>query len=102
MQCVVYSNMRVTGREVLENLADQHLDVIDPIDAWYAEALDAEWKSPHELKERYPTASLLGGGRVVFNIKGNRYRILALVNYEYQSIMVLKAGTHDEYSKWIL
>ena len=68
-------------------------------DAWRAIAETAQWKSPEDVKQSHPKASILKGGRVVFNIKANDYRLISLVDYESGIIMVRFFGTHQEYDK---
>ena len=69
------------------------------LDAWYAEVAKAEWKSPAELKKQYGSASVVSAERVVFNIKGNDYRLVVAINYEYQVLLIKWLGTHKEYDK---
>ena len=79
-----------------------HLEVKKPVQAWLAEARNATWKTPHELKEQYSSASILKGGRVVFNLKGNKYRLVVRIDYRMQIVRIEKIGTHDEYDGWDL
>ncbi len=79
-----------------------HLEVEKPVQAWLAEARNATWKTPHELKEQYANASILKGGRVVFNLKGNKYRLVVRIDYRMQIVRIEKIGTHDEYDGWDL
>ena len=67
--------------------------------AWYHDAKAADWKSPNELKQQYKNASIIGEGRVVFNIKGNKYRLVVAIDYEFQVIFIRFIGTHLEYDK---
>ena len=67
--------------------------------AWYAEAREAEWKNPGEVKEKYRSASIPGNNRIVFNIKGNKYRLVVAVRYEFGIVYVRFVGTHEEYDK---
>ena len=69
--------------------------------AWYAEAKKARWQSPQDIKAEYRTASILGNNRVVFNIKGNTYRLVIAVKYEFKIAYVRFIGTHAEYDKII-
>ncbi|HEV2494954.1 MAG TPA: type II toxin-antitoxin system HigB family toxin [Terriglobia bacterium] len=94
--------MIVLGRDVLAQFAEAHADVRPQLQAWLAEAEDSEWQSPAEVKRRYPAASLLAGNRVVFNLKGTKYRMLVQIGYQARVVMVQKIGTHAEYSKWEL
>lgn len=65
--------------------------------SWFKEAEDATWSSPSEIKARYASASFLPGNRVVFNIKGNRYRLIAAVRYDLGIVFIRFVGTHAEY-----
>ena len=70
-----------------------------PLEAWHAEARKAEWTSPAELKADYGTASILKDGRAVFNIGGNKYRLIVWINYDFHTIYVRFVGTHEEYDE---
>ncbi len=65
--------------------------------AWYHDAKCAIWSNPNELKQQYANASIIGEGRVVFNIKGNAYRLVVLIDYEFQVIFIRFIGTHEQY-----
>lgn len=67
--------------------------------AWYHEVKTAEWISSNDLKQQYRTASIVGEGRVVFNIKGNAYRLVVAIDYEFHMIFVRFIGTHKQYDK---
>ena len=67
--------------------------------AWYHDAKTAEWISSNDLKQQYKNASIVGEGRVVFNIKGNVYRLVVAVDYEFQVIFIRFIGTHKQYDK---
>jgi mRNA interferase HigB len=90
------------GREVLAEFAQAHADVRSQLQAWLAEAEDSEWRSPDDVKRRYRTASVLSDNRIVFNLKGNKYRMLVTISYQTKVVLILKLGTHAEYSKWEL
>jgi mRNA interferase HigB len=66
---------------------------------WYKEASKASWKSPTEIKEEYDKASILKGGRVVFDICGNKYRLVVDINYLRQWVFIRFIGTHSDYDK---
>ncbi len=78
----------------------QHGDARGPIGTWVAETEEATWRVPSDIKARYPSASFLSNNEIVFNIKGNRYRLKVLVAYATQSVVVQKVGTHAEYNRW--
>ncbi|OFY67230.1 MAG: addiction module toxin RelE [Bacteroidetes bacterium RIFCSPLOWO2_02_FULL_36_8] len=68
-----------------------------PLRAWYHDVKVANWKNSNELKMQYANASIIGEGRVVFNIKGNSYRLVVSIDYEFQIIFVRFIGTHKQY-----
>jgi mRNA interferase HigB len=92
--------MRIVGRELLAQFEKQHADIRGPLSAWTLEAEEANWAGPAEIKARYPSASFLSDNRVIFNIKGNTYRIETKVSYEIAVVLIKRIGTHAEYSKW--
>lgn len=67
--------------------------------AWYQEALKANWKNPNEVKKQYKNASIVADNRVVFNICGNKYRLVVKINYISQWVFIRFVGTHKEYDK---
>jgi len=67
--------------------------------AWYHDTKIAEWENSNELKKQYKNASIVGTGRVVFNIKGNDYRLVVAIDYEFQVIFIRFIGTHKQYDK---
>ena len=69
------------------------------LEAWYHEASRAQWVSPANVKEQYPSASILKNNRVVFNIAGNKYRLVVRINYDSKTVFVRFIGTHREYDK---
>ena len=92
--------MRVIGIPILTEFLRVHGDVARPVQAWLAEARNASWKTPHQLKEHYRNATILKGSRVVFNVKGNKYRLLVTVDYEFEIVRIEKIGSHEEYDEW--
>ena len=91
--------MRVIAKKTLRDFWEIHPDSEQQLKAWYQETLKAKWESPHQIKVEYPSASLLADNRVVFNIKGNHYRLIVKLNYDYQMIWIRFVGTHAEYDK---
>jgi mRNA interferase HigB len=94
--------MKVIGRNVLEEFALRHVDVGSQISSWLCEADDAEWQSPNDLKRRFPHASILSANRVIFNLKGNHYRMETKIDFTTKVVLIKRIGTHAEYSKWNL
>jgi len=86
-----------TLREFWENTkyADSELS----LRSWYHDVKNTEWNNSHELKQQYRNASIVGEGRVVFNIKGNTYRLVVLIDYEFKVIFIRFIGTHKQYDK---
>ena len=76
---------------------ERHPDAEQPLKAWYAEATSAVWTQPAEIKAQYRSASVLKNRRVVFNIKGNHYRLIVAIAYKLQIVYVKFVGTHQEY-----
>lgn len=98
---ILLLQMNIAGRPKLNTFKQKHADACSHIDAWLAEAKEASWKSPHDVKAKYPKASILKGGVVIFNIKGNDYRLKVKIEYKSGSILIMNVGTHDEYmNKW--
>ena len=92
--------MKVVGLLILQELCNNHTDCVQQISAWIAEAKDAGWHTPADIKRRYVNASFLADNHVVFNIKGNKYRLDTKIYYQRQLVMIVRAGTHAEYDGW--
>lgn len=92
--------MKLVGRPVLDEFGRQHADVRKQIAAWIGEVEAAEWQTPQDIKTRYVKASFLSDNRVIFNIKGNDYRLDVKVSYKNHIVLIKRIGTHDEYNKW--
>lgn len=90
------------GQKRLEEFAARHADVRSQLDSWFSEAEEAHWKTPADIKARFHSASFLSDNRVVFNLAGNRYRLVAKIGYDLQVVLVQMIGTHAEYAKWRL
>ncbi len=89
--------MRVIAKKRLREFWGRNPDAEGQLMAWYAEAKSAAWQTPNEIKETYGTASVLKDSRMVFNICGNKYRLVVKINYPYQTVYVRFLGTHQEY-----
>ncbi|MBN1458440.1 MAG: type II toxin-antitoxin system HigB family toxin [Armatimonadetes bacterium] len=94
--------MRVVGTPELVRFRRKHADARSQIDTWLAEAENASWRTTQDIKARYSSASFLSDRRVIFNLKGNAYRLLVRVSYKNQVVRVLRIGTHAEYDSWEL
>ncbi len=91
--------MRVISRKPLHELARRFPEAKVELDAWFHEAEAAGWANPAQIKEKYGSASILKGSWVVFNICGNKYRLVVKINYAYAVVYVRFAGTHREYDR---
>ena len=90
--------MRVVAVSTLRTFWERHPDAEQPLKAWFEEATNASWTQPSDIKERYRSASILKNRRVVFNIKGNDYRLVVAIAYKLQVLVDVKfVGTHKEY-----
>ncbi len=94
--------MKVVGRQRIEDLCARYPEAAGRLSAWLLEAERAEWKTPADVKSRYPAASFLGENRVVFNIGGNRFRLLVKIAYRTQIVSIERVGTHADYDTWEL
>jgi mRNA interferase HigB len=89
--------LRVISGKPLVLFSAEQCDVQQPLKAWFREVRRAHWCSPNELKQHYPTASILNSNRVVFDIKSNKYRLIAMINFDYGQVFIRFVGTHAEY-----
>jgi len=91
--------MRVIARKTLKEYWETEPRTEQELKAWFAEAAAAKWATPAEVKAKYGNASILKSGRVVFNICGNKHRLVIWINYASQIIFIRFIGTHGEYDK---
>jgi len=89
--------MRVIALKHIRDFCVRHPLAAQALKAWLQEARIASWKTPQEIKQRYSSASFLGRNRVVFNIKGNEYRLVVAVAYQLEAVYVKFIGTHAQY-----
>lgn len=91
--------MRIIARRTLREFFDRQPKAKPGLEAWYAEAKHAKWKSPTDVLSQFPKARIVGKDRVLFNILGNRYRLVVRVNYAAGIVFVRFVGTHKEYDR---
>ena len=91
--------MRVIAKSTLREFWLKHTDCEQALKSWYNEANKSEWQHPNDIKKEYPSASILANNRIVFNIKGNSYRLIVKISYTYQMVWIRFIGTHSEYDK---
>ena len=92
-------DMRIIPRKMLRAFWETHADARKVLEAWYLDTKRADWKTPSDIKQVYRNASFIANNRVVFNIKGNRYRVIVVVVYEKGVVYLRFVGTHSEYDK---
>lgn len=88
---------RIIAKSTLREFWEEHSDSEQYLKTWYDTAKNSNWKNPNEIKKTYANASILKNNRVVFNIKGNSYRLIVKFNYLKQWAFIRFIGTHSEY-----
>ena len=91
--------MRIIAKKTLNSFGDRHPDAREALRAWHADARKACWKSPADVKRVYANASVVGSNRIVFNIRGNQYRLVVAVNWRAGIVFVRFVGKHTEYDR---
>jgi mRNA interferase HigB len=93
--------MRLIGKNILAELKVGHADTSKAIDIWVDNIEKSSWRTPSDIKRMYSDASFLAENHVVFNIKGNKYRLMIIVAYNTGTVFAKFAGTHSEYDKFL-
>lgn len=91
--------MKVVGLERLARFSARHANAKRALDFWLLVVGRERWRNPHDIKARYSSADFLSANRVIFNIKGNHYRLVTGINYEIGAVAIEWVGTHAEYDK---
>lgn len=91
--------MRIISRKALKEFWEKHTDAQRALEAWHADAKQANWKTPSDIESVYKNVSFVTNDRVVFNIKGHRYRLVVIVVYKHGIVYFRFVGTHSEYDK---
>ncbi|MDY6929962.1 MAG: type II toxin-antitoxin system HigB family toxin [Pseudomonadota bacterium] len=91
--------MKVLARNKLTDFMRKHASSRKALEAWFAEAERSDWQTPQDIKDRFSSADFLADKRVIFNIKGNHFRLVVKVRYQSGIVVVEWVGTHAEYSK---
>lgn len=89
---------RILSKSSLRKFWEKHPDSEQYLKTWYERVRNSDWKSPNDIKNAYASASIISDNRVVFNIKGNRYRLVVKFNYARQWAFIRFIGTHEEYN----
>lgn len=95
----LYYKMRIITRGTLQEFWEKYPQAEQALKAWYAEAKSATWSTPDDVKEKYGSASIINRNRVVFNICGNKYRLVVRIAYQIGCIYIRFVGTHKEYDQ---
>ncbi len=93
------SGMTLIGKEILDSFITSRPEVKKWINTWIGEVEGTLWTTPHDIKAKYGSASFLANNIVIFNVKGNKYRLEIKVAYKTSIVKVLWAGSHEEYDK---
>jgi mRNA interferase HigB len=91
--------VRIISRKKLREFWEQHADARQALQAWYEDARHATWKRPADIKDVYRNASFVANNRVVFNVKGNSYRLVVAIRYEQGIVFIRFVGTHQEFDR---
>ena len=91
--------MRIISRRPLKEFWEKRPDARQALQAWYRDAKHATWRTPADIRAVYRNASFVANNRIVFNIRGNRYRLVVAIQYEYAIIYIRFIGTHEEYDR---
>jgi mRNA interferase HigB len=91
--------MRIVSKKTLREFWKIHADAEQPLKAWHAKAKLAEWKTSNDIKNDYRNASFVANNRIIFNIKGNTYRLVVAINYDFGIIYIRFVGNHKDYDK---
>lgn len=91
--------MRIISRRILREFWESHPDAAIPLQTWFHDVARAHWNGPADIKKVFRNASFIAKNRVVFNIKGNHYRLVVIVVYQHGVIYIRFVGTHDAYNR---
>ena len=91
--------MRIFSRRTLREFWERHPESEQSLRAWHREVEQADWAAPGQVRDRFPSASIVGSNRVVFRFKGNAYRLVVEVFYPGRSVYIRFVGTHAQYNR---
>ena len=91
--------MQIIARKALKDFWTRHDRAEAPLTAWYLEVSKAQWTSPQDIKAMFRSADFVGDNRVIFDIGGNKYRLVVHVAYKYHRVLIKFVGTHSEYDR---
>ncbi|MBN1536299.1 MAG: type II toxin-antitoxin system HigB family toxin [Anaerolineales bacterium] len=91
--------MRIVSRRILRDFWKKHPDAALPLQTWFHDVERANWSKPADIKSVYRNPSFIANNRIVFNIKGNHYRLVVVVVYQHGIVYIRFVGTHEEYNR---
>ncbi len=91
--------MRIITKGALRDFWMEYADSEEELKYWYSRIKEADYTTPNELMHNFPTADIIGNNRVVFNITGNKYRLIVVVRYKIKTVFIRFIGTHKDYDK---
>jgi len=91
--------LRVIAKKILREFWERYPDSEEQLKSWFQEAEKGVWPNPNFVKNEFPKSRLIPKNRVIFNIRGNHYRLVVRINYKYQMVYIRFIGTHPEYDK---
>ena len=91
--------MRVIAKKILRQFWEKHPNCEQQLKSWHQEPTESSWDNSNDIKKDFPTASILGDNRIVFNVKGNHYRLIVKISYTHQMVWIRFIGSHTEYNK---
>lgn len=97
--CNTLNYMVIISKTVLNEYGDEHSDITEALNKWYEESKKAEWKNLSEVKKSFNATDYVGNDRYVFNIKGNKYRLVVIIFFNIRTMFIRFVGTHSEYNK---
>lgn len=91
--------MQIIAKKVLRDFWTKHNQAEVPLSTWYMMVSKAQWNGPQDIKDMYGSADFVGDNRVIFNVGGNKYRLVVHVSYKFRRVLIKFIGTHNEYDK---
>jgi mRNA interferase HigB len=89
--------MRIIALKTLRTFWQRYPDAGEALRTWYHDVRDADWQTPGDIKRTYASVSFVGNNRVIFNIRGNKYRLIVAINYRFRIVYIRFIGTHQQY-----
>jgi mRNA interferase HigB len=91
--------MVIISKAIIREFSSRHVDSEGPLQSWCELTVDADWKNFNQMKNTFNSVDAVGNDRYVFNIKGNSYRLIALIVFKVRTVFILFIGTHQEYDR---